>query len=384
MDILFLMYHNYLSNSTIQVHQFANALSEKGHKCAICVPEGKDTISNISDKVLYENIDYQESLNKELIFFNNKEPEIIHAWTPREIVRKQHEKLKEKFPNSKLVIHLEDNEEIIIESNLHQTMSELMDYSDEKLESLIPENLSHPFRYKSFLESSSACTIIIDKLKEFVPPEIRTMILWPIIDFNRFNIKNNSELRKNYKIKSNEIVISYTGNVHAANYREVRSLYLAVVLANKEGIPCKMIRTGKDYVNFLGDDPAWAKKYSIELGFINYNRIPDILNASDILIQPGKPDRFNIYRLPSKIPEFLATGIPVVLPNTNLGFHLTQNLNCKLMKKGDASEILNIIREFYYNRDQFNSIGKKGQEFCIYNFKKEDICSQLIEFYKKL
>lgn len=378
------MYNNYVSNSTIQVHQFANVLSEKGHNCAICVPEGKDTISNISDKVLYNNIDYQESLNKDLEFFKNGVPEIIHVWTPREIVRKHHEKLKERFPKSKLVIHLEDNEDVIIESNLKQTLNELMENSEEKLASIIPDNLSHPVIYKRFLGSASACTIIIDKLKEFVPFGIKTMILWPIIDFNKFDHKNKSELREKLKIRSYEIVISYTGNVHAANYKEVRSLYLAVVLANKEGIPCKIIRTGKDYVNFLGDDPSWAKKYSIELGFINYSRIPDVLNASDILIQPGKPDRFNIYRLPSKIPEFLATGIPVVIPETNIGFHLSQNMNCKLMKKGDATEILNIIREFYTNRDRFENIGNKGREFCINNFNKDEICFQLIDFYESL
>ena len=43
---------------------------------------------------------------------------------------------------------------------------------------------------------------------------------------------------------------------------------------------------------------------------------------ADVLVQPGRAGPFNDYRLPSKLPEFLSAGRPVVLPATNLARQL--------------------------------------------------------------
>ncbi len=56
-------------------------------------------------------------------------------------------------------------------------------------------------------------------------------------------------------------------------------------------------------------------------------------------MQPGEPDDFNRYRLPSKLPEFLAMGRPVVLPDCNIGHDLTDGVNALLLRKGDGLEI---------------------------------------------
>jgi hypothetical protein len=47
-----------------------------------------------------------------------------------------------------------------------------------------------------------------------------------------------------------------------------------------------------------------------------------LLALADLLVQPGKPDAFNDYRFPSKLPEFLSVGRPVILPDTNIAKHM--------------------------------------------------------------
>lgn len=60
------------------------------------------------------------------------------------------------------------------------------------------------------------------------------------------------------------------------------------------------------------------------MGRIEWSEIPRVLNAADVLIQPGQDDDFNAFRLPSKLPEFMAMGKPVILPRTNLGRFLAE------------------------------------------------------------
>jgi hypothetical protein len=378
------MYHNFRSNSTIQVNQFANNLAHIGHSCAICIPDDKNSAKNLTNKISYNIITYQESLTNNLSFFNNCKPDIIHVWTPREIVRKQYTKLKERFPDCKLVIHLEDNEEHILEKSLKIPFCELIKKNNTELDNLIVDSLSHPIYYKEFISNADAVTYIIDNLSDFIDKSQKSMLLWPIIDYKYFVRMNNRSFRKKHNIPDNEIVITYTGNVHYANYKEVRSLYLAVAIANRENIPCRLIRTGCDYVNFLGEQDQWAHENSIELGFVNYELIPEILNAADLLIQPGNADEFNNYRLPSKIPEFLATSIPVIIPNSNIAYYLKDQFNAVLLKKGDAIEIFNMIKDFKNNPHKFLSIGKQGQLFCIENFNNNKITSELAKLYTSL
>ena len=60
----------------------------------------------------------------------------------------------------------------------------------------------------------------------------------------------------------------------------------------------------------------------IELGAVGWREIPGYLALADAFVQPGGPDDFNRYRLPSKLPEFLAMGRPVMLPHCNIGHDL--------------------------------------------------------------
>jgi glycosyltransferase involved in cell wall biosynthesis len=384
-NILFITYHDFSSNSAIQIHNFANNLVKMGNDCCIAVPFNKNSVHEvIGGEVFYTPLEYSELDNPEILFKNGENPDIIHAWTPREIVRKQTMKAIFKF-HCKLVIHLEDNEERITEDSLCLPIQQLRSYSLEKLNSLIPDHLSHPVFYKEFLSLADGITIIIDQLADFVPKNKQYCMIWPGIDASRFDPDNPEKtLRRDLGIEAGTLVICYTGNVHASNAREVRSLYLAVALLNREGITTKLIRTGNDYVKFLGDDDSWAHENSLELGFVSHEKIPGLLSISDVLIQPGKADIFNEYRLPSKLPEFFLMGKPVILPKVNIGHYIKNNEEAILLDTGDARDIAEKMKLLRENPDLSRHISKKGREFAEREFNSEVNTMKLEGFYKKI
>jgi glycosyltransferase involved in cell wall biosynthesis/SAM-dependent methyltransferase len=314
LNILFVLYYDFSSNSAVHVHHFANNLVKLGLDCIVAVPDNKTSVSGLGD-YLYKVAEFPEIDRLQQLFTNQQGPDVVHCWTPREIVRKYYQQLRSRF-SFKLFIHLEDNEEHLLEKFLNQPLKKLL--QDKSLQ--VPDNLSHPIRYQQFLTEADGVTVIVDELKKFVPSQIPTLRLPPGADTELFfPRKADSAIATSLSILLSTIVICYTGNVHAANACEVRSIYLAVAMLNREGIPTVLVRTGKDFCDFLGQDESWARKHSIEMGYVDRAKLPEILALADILIQPGKADDFNIYRFPSKLPEFLAMGKPVILPKANIG-----------------------------------------------------------------
>ena len=384
-NILFITYHDFTSNSSIQIHNFANNLVKLGNDCCVAVPFNKNSVySAIGGEVFYKPLEYSELDNLKKMFKNEEKPDIIHAWTPREIVRKQSMILINKF-HCKLIIHLEDNEELILEDTVSIPINQLKFYSLEKLNKIIPDHLSHPVYYKEFLALADGITIIMDKLVDFIPKNKQYLLLWPGIDASRFNPeKTDNSIRQDLGIDDKTVVICYTGNVHASNAQEVRSLYLAVALLNRQGIPTRLIRTGKDFIKFLGENAKWAHENSIELGFVPYGKISKLLSISDILVQPGKADIFNEYRLPSKLPEFLFMGKPVLLPRVNIGHYIKNKEEALLLDKGDALDIVEKVKLLRDSTELSKHISLKGREFAYREFNSEGNTMKLEAFYKKI
>lgn len=383
MNILFVLYHDFSTASAIHVHNFANLLASRGYNCAVAVPDKKESVFEyLQGNVRYYPCTFAESIEGSGEFFKDNALDIIHAWTPREIVRKQCCRLQEKYPNSKLVVHLEDNEEMIVEAFLGVPYEKLKFLTEKRLQYLLPDLLASPYTYPLFLEKADAVTVITRELLEFVPVIKKKLRLWPAIDLQRFSPEiDGKAVRRQFKITGEQFVLCYVGSVHNVNALEVRSLYLAVYFANRQGIPVRLIRAGRDVVDFLGDCKNELKQNVFELGYVDITDVPSLMAAADLLIQPGWNDRFNRYRLPSKIPEFLAMGKPVAIPRVNIGLELKDGQEALVMEKGDVSSMIAAIHKIYNDRELGNRIGRNGREFAEKNFYDETVFNKLDEFY---
>jgi glycosyltransferase involved in cell wall biosynthesis len=144
------------------------------------------------------------------------------------------------------------------------------------------------------------------------------------------------------------------------------SLYVAVKLLQRRGHPVRLVRLG--HSEFGGVDPRAFRGVSdgvLELGPIGWRDVPDYLTLADAFVQPGGPDEFNRYRLPSKLPEFLAMGRPVVLPDCNIGDDLTDRENALLLAKGNAIEIAARVEELIADPALRDRLGRGSRNFAL-------------------
>jgi len=382
LNVLFVLYNDFTTNSAVHVFNLANALSEFGCDCAVAVPSGKPTL-NALGKARFRAVEFDEVRGGNWLFSNGRGPDIVHAWTPRENVRQFCEEIQ-KRSNALQFVHLEDNEWYITAKMLNRDLAELSSLSECELDHLVPAHLCHPRRAVRFLQKASGVTVIIDRLKEFVPDNVPRVELWPSADPNLFFPRPVDYHQRSKLIGLNRIMLAYTGNVHAANAAEVRSIYLATAILNREGHPTTLVRTGRDYFPFLGQDESWARSYSVELGFVPYSQIPDVLALSDILIQPGKPDAFNDYRFPSKLPEFLAMGRPVVLPATNLALSMRHGQDAYVLPRADALAITDAVKAITGDRALRERLAKGARAFYDQHLSWQRSATSLLAFYQSI
>ena len=379
-NILFVLYHDFSANSAVHVHNFANQLATSGHAVAVAIPDGDETGSALGEQ-RYSVLTYdQADGNWTRVFSNGQPPDVLHAWTPRENVRLFCEKIR-ALCSALLFIHLEDNEELILEANLGSSFEELARAGSMKL----PGNLAHPRNYRRFIAGADGVTLIMDRLEKFVPATVPTIILWPGADTNLFFARARDEtFLTGLGVPPENIVLCYTGNVHSANAREVRSLYLAAAILSREGIPTTLVRAGKDYCPFLGPDEKWAREISIDLGYVNHVDVPRVLGLADFLVQPGANDAFNEYRLPAKLPEFFAMGRPVLLPLTNVGRFVRHGHEAWVLPKMDALGIVDAIQTLRTDEQAASRLAEGALAFCREHFDWKKNTGALERFYEQI
>lgn len=384
MKILFINYHDLDSNSGIHIFNIANHLDAIGIKSIVCVPSGKQATKHLGE-ASFETFDFDEAISESRRNSDELEFDLIHAWTPREVVRKFTDQLRELY-DSPYIVHLEDNEEAITAANAGIPVAELRDLQDMQLEILVGDHISHPKRYRDFLSTSVGVTVIIDSLFKFKPEGVPGIEIWPGYQESfEWDLPINYGFRRQLGIEDHEFVLTYTGNVHSANRDEVLSLYLAVKLLNRKGFQTRLVRTGTDYVDIAdGEILSDLQASCVSLGRVEREQIPSIIAMADALVQPGGSDPFNDFRFPSKLPEYLASGRPVLLPVTNIGRSLTDREDCILLERGNALEIAQKLELLMGDESLRKRIGHGGRQFAERNLRWGKSVEKLVKFYETI
>jgi len=383
MNVVIVSYTHLDSNSGLHINSIANLLVDKGIECIVCVPDSKDTVFNLG-KPAYSLLTFDEAERKGVRFSYPDRQTVIHAWTPREIVRNFVSRLSGKY-GWKFIVHLEDNEEAIVSQDLGIPASALSTLPEHFLDQMIAPTRSHPKRFREFISQSSGVTALIDRLLEFKPASLPGQVFWPGYELDKkWDLPTNNTYRQKLGIADNETVILYPGNVHGSNRDEIFSLYLAVGLLARKHIRIRLVRTGTDYCELFDKTLDMLNNTCIQLGVVPRKELPRIFSLSDILVQPGGSNAFNDYRFPSKIPEFFASGRPVLLPATNIGRFLTNNEQCIMLYSGNAIEIAEKLELLIQNPDLQRSVGKSGRLFAEHRLNWNVAVNIIHDFYKQI
>ena len=186
-------------------------------------------------------------------------------------------------------------------------------------------------------------------------------------------------------IKEKCYVVSYTGNVHASNLEEVKSLYIALALVNRAGICAKLVRTGVDFVPMFSEsEKSSILENVISLGIVDELEVPFIINVADVLVQPGLSNDWNKYRVPSKLPEFFASGKPVLLPRVNLGEAITHGINGLVVNMANAENIAKCLIEWLPLKRERMKVGLGGRMFARNHLSWQQTGTRLDAFFSQL
>ncbi len=382
MNILFVNYGDFTTNSLNHIGGFARALSAGGHACVVAVPSGMDTLATVPSPGFTAAL-YNELLERPAFFPDGRTADVIHAWTPREFVRKfvvSYQRIAAR--SARLVVHLEDNEEYLISGYAKRPIMELRSMGYGELDAVMSDRLPHPLRHRTFLRLADAVTVIVRSLREFVPAGVPFSVLEPGVDPQYLRpAAADPALRRELGLRDGERVVVFTGSNTFANEAEMLELYEAVRILNQRGTPTRLVRTGFNRPQFLEILTPELKAHVTDLGFIAKARLPRLLALADVLVQPGRPGPFNDYRLPSKLPEFLASGRPVVLPPTNIALGMRDGDEAIFLSSGSPDDIADCCERVFGDAALAASLGKKGAAFARKHFDLERNTAALLKVY---
>ncbi len=369
MNILFVNYGDFTTNSLNHIGGFANVLSARGHACAVAVPANPESIAAVADPLFIPAL-YADVLALPALFPDGRPADVIHAWTSREGVRKFIVAYQRAMPQPvPLIVHLEDNEEHLISTWARQSTAELLELDAAALDALVVDALPHPVRSRTMLHLADAVTVIVDRLREHVPATVVAELLEPGIDPALYRPQAAAPSRRTeLGLGADERVIVFTGSNTFANEPEMRELYVAVRLLNQRGIPTRLVRTGFNSSHFLKGVPADVQAHVLDLGFVAKAELPGLLALADVLVQPGRPGAFNDYRLPSKLPEFLASGRPVILPPTNVALALHDGVEALFLQRGTPEDIADCCERIFRDPALGRQLGEAGAAFARRRF----------------
>jgi glycosyltransferase involved in cell wall biosynthesis len=382
--ILFVYFGPFTINSAIQAFHFGNELTELGWDVTLAGVGNPATIRKVGD-ARFRTITHHDVAAVTERWRRDRQAAIVFAWTPRENVRRTTESIVRPL-GLPYVVHLEDNEEYLLSTKAGMTMDEMRRLTMAEQDRLAPAEHIHPTHSQTFMAAADGVTVITEELNEFNRVGLPHHVARPGIDTERFRPDlEPARSRAALGIADDEFVIVYHGTVHFANQHEMLSLYLSIKLLRRRGRKVRLVRLGETELG--GVDPlafGAMRDGATELGSVEWRDIPAYLALADAYVQPGAANDFNRYRLPSKLPEFLAMGRPVVLPNCNIGHDLTDGENALLLSEGDALEIAAKIELLLDDRDLRDRLAAGARRFALEELSWEDNSVSLARFLRTL
>lgn len=381
-NLVLVSHCNFKGNSAFHVLAVATELHRRGLSPVVAVPDEPHTVDDIG-RPPFPVMTYDEAAGGGLVFPDGRGPDLVHAWTPRELVRRITVDLV-RAHGCRYVVHLEDNEEAVLSAEHGGIDVEaLKELPGPLLDRIVRPRQSHPLRTRRFLEQSAGMTVLIERLLEFVPAGIPAVVIPAGFDEAVLSPRRSRDaVRAELRLEPTDLAVVYPGNIHMVNMSEMRSLYEAVALLRQGGLPVVLVKTGWGSTQTV-DFPALGPGVR-DLGWVARGAIPDLLGAADILVQPGGPDLFNDYRFPSKLPEFLASGRPVVLPRTNVGLLLKDGEEALTLESGDAREIAAAVRKLVEDPDLRVRIGAAGRKFALRDLRWSRSAGEVHALYAQI
>jgi len=331
--VVFVSYGAFDCNSAGHIAGFARELTAAGLQVAVCAREPVERAYAFGPPA-FEFFSLKDLIADPgaVIGFDGRldaASTMLLGWTPRKAVRRALGRAAART-GAPYVVHFEDNEDHL--SELRAAEAGVQALQEDRAER------------QRLMAGALGATLIEPRLRETLPEGLPTQLLEPGVDLEGLSAPlpphRRASLLKAAGAPQQAKVIVYPGNIHRANAGEMAELYRAMRRLREAGRGLVLIKTGKDDVrmaDLLGSDPSEAGV--IDLGVVERPFLIELIKCADLFVQPGAPGPFNDFRLPSKLPEFMAVGRPIILPRANVGLRLRDGHDALMLDTGSDVEI---------------------------------------------
>jgi glycosyltransferase involved in cell wall biosynthesis len=184
------------------------------------------------------------------------------------------------------------------------------------------------------------------------------------VDISRFNVKNETNL-DNFRI------VYCGGGGTSKNNKDGIDILLKsfslFVEKNKQG---RLILVG----NFHSAYHSYVEKNNLNryvefMGWVTKDEIPRVLGSGNVLILSRPSSLQAEGGFPTKLGEYLATGIPVLVTKTGeISNYLENKISAYLAEPDSVESIVNNLNFIYSNYKEAQKVGQKGKEIALTNF----------------
>jgi len=206
------------------------------------------------------------------------------------------------------------------------------------------------------------------------------------VNLDRFRVDNKAreELRKEWGVNKDEIVIGYSGVLWVGEGVAVLLKAIKMLLEKRDDV--KVAVMGVNVPTNVMDDPAKiAKELGIERNVlvippVTHERVPKFLSACDILCSPKIDNDVNRATIAIKLVEYMAMGLPTVSSKIGqVSQIITPNYNGYLTIPGDADNLSKTLSEIIEDLPEARVIGKRGRDRIAEEFSDDVISRNLVK-----
>lgn len=191
------------------------------------------------------------------------------------------------------------------------------------------------------------------------------------------------KLKREYNIED-KFVVLYAGLLGLAQSPEVL-VETARVLKDYKNIVFLIVGGGvlKERCENL------ARKYNLKniifVGEKPRKEIPNFTGISDLAIIPYKNLDFFKDNVPSKIFDYMAAGLPIIINLDGEGANIIKKAKCGLIAKPENPESLaEKILNLYNKKEKAKTMGKNAKKYAEENFDKRKIAKDLLDRLSEL
>ena len=188
-----------------------------------------------------------------------------------------------------------------------------------------------------------------------------------------------SDARSRLGIAGQQFVVMYAGNMGATHGVDT-ILEAAQLLKDRTDIVFVFVGTGPEYERLTRLKDTRLLKNVNFLGYIQPDKMPDLLEAADVLVVHLRKSGTGAVSLPSRMMAYMASARPMLVASEGAPRALVERLLCGLAcEPENARALAEAIDELAHQPERLRQMGLNGRQAYLAEFSEKKNVGRLIE-----